>query len=85
MIYINNATNIEEIKNKKIINPNTINKKIINNNPMRKQKRLFQMQKRLVLLNEEEISELETEKKNEKYNNLKSFQKYTKNKNCFAI
>ena len=78
----NNVTNIEEIKNKKIINPNIINKKIYNKNSMRKQKRLFQMQKRLVLLNEEEeISELETEKKSEKYNNLKSFQKYAKNKN----
>ena len=76
----NNATNIEEIKNKKIINPNIINKRIFNKNSIRKQKRLFQMQKRLALLNEEDISKLESEKKSEKYNNIKSFQKYIKNK-----
>ena len=50
----NNLVNIEEIKNQKIIYSNLINKKLFNKNSIRKQKRLFQMQKRLALLNEEE-------------------------------
>ena len=73
----NNETNIEEAKKKKFLNTN---KKLFNKNSIRKQKRLFQMQKRLALLNEEELSDLEYDKNNEKSNNLKSLQKIIENK-----
>ena len=73
----NNETNIEEAKKKKFLNTN---KKLFNKNSIRKQKRLFQMQKRLALLNEEELSDLEYDKNNEKSNNLKSLQKIIQNK-----
>ena len=80
----NNLVNVEEIKNQKIIYSNLINKKLFNKNSIRKQKRLFQMQKRLALLNEEELSEIDSDKNNEQNeinNNLKSFQKHNRNKN----
>jgi hypothetical protein len=79
----NNIINIEEIKKQKIIYSNLINKKLFNKNSIRKQKRLFQMQKRLALLNEEELSEIESDKNNkqsEKINNLKFFEKYNQKK-----
>ena len=79
----NNSINIEETKNQKCINPNLINKKLFNKNSIRKQKRLFQMQKRLALLNEEELSEIELDinnEKNEIVNNLNSFQQFKQNK-----
>ena len=78
----NNLINIEESKNQKIISQNGINKKIFNKNSIRKQKRLFQMQKRLALFNEDEFSELESNKvddPNDIINNLKSFQKFIEN------
>ena len=80
----NNSINLEETKNQKYINPNLVNKKLFNKNSIRKQKRLFQIQKRLALLNEEELSEIELDinnEKNEIVNNLNSFQKYKQNKN----
>ena len=76
----NNLNSIKESKNQKLINTNDINKKVLNKNSIRKQKRLFQMQKRIALLNEEELSELNNVQ-NEIINNLKkSFQKFTENK-----
>ena len=81
--YNNNDINFDEAKKQKIINTNIINKKIFNKNSVRKQKRLFQMQKRLALLNEEELSEIESDadKINNEENititisdNLKAFQ-----------
>ena len=78
----NNLINIEESKNQKIISQNGNNKKIFNKNSIRKQKRLFQMQKRLALFNEDEFSELESNKvddPNDIINNLKSFQKFIEN------
>ena len=79
----NNAINIEETKNQKYINPNLINKKLFNKNSIRKQKRIFQMQKRLALLNEEELSEIDLDinnEKNEIVNNLNAFQQFKQNK-----
>ena len=77
----NNLINIEESKNQKIISQNGNNKKIFNKNSIRKQKRLFQMQKRLALLNEDEFSEIETNRGDDHdiINNLKSFQKFMEN------
>ena len=68
----NNLEFVDETKNPKIINKNLLNK-----NSIRKQKRLFQMQKRLALLNEEELSEIDSDyikkniEENEIINNLK--------------
>ena len=85
---------LDEIKNEKINNTNINNKKLFNKNSIRKQKRLFQMQKRLALLNEEELYEIESDnnrKHNHEYdliNNLKSFQKITaikKNQNKMKL
>ena len=78
----NNALNIEETKNQKCINPNLINKKLFNKNSILEQKRLFQMQKRLTLLNEEELSEIELNINNEKNEivNLNSFQQFQQNR-----
>ena len=85
---------LDEIKNEKINNTNIINKKLFNKNSIRKQKRLFQMQKRLALLNEEELYEIESDnnrKHNQEYdliNNLKSFQKISaikKNQNKMKL
>ena len=61
----NNIVNKENNIKKKSLNSNDVNKKIIDKDSKRKQKRLFQMQKRLALFNEEDLSELESE------NNLK--------------
>ena len=58
---VNKENNIK----KKSINSNEVNKKIIDKDSKRKQKRLFQMQKRLALFNEEDLPELDSE------NNLK--------------
>ena len=83
--YYNNDVNIDEVKKQKIIHTNIINKKLFNKNSIRKQKRLFQMQKRLALLNEEELSEIESDidkinnEENEKINNnINSFQNLCK-------
>ena len=56
-----NVTSNNETMKKKSINANNANKKIDDKNSKRKQKRLFQMQKRLALFNEEDLPELVSE------------------------
>ena len=56
-----NVTSNNEAMKKKSINANNANKKIDDKNSKRKQKRLFQMQKRLALFNEEDLPELVSE------------------------
>ena len=67
-----------EIIKKKTLNSNIVNKKINNKDSIRKQKRIFQMQKRHALFNEEDFQELESEnniniKLKEEPNELNSF------------
>ena len=61
-----NITDNDETIKKKSINSNNVNKKVVDKNAKRKQKRLFQMQKRLALFNEEDLPELISE------NNIKN-------------
>ena len=56
-----NVTDNDETIKKKSINSNNVNKKIVDKNSKRKQKRLFQMQKRLAIFNEEDLPELVSE------------------------
>ena len=58
----NNVVTKENNIKKKSLNSNEVNKKIIDKDSKRKQKRLFQMQKRLALFNEEDLPELDSEK-----------------------
>ena len=87
----NNVVKKDEKIKKQSLNSNNINKKEINKDSIRKQKRLFQMQKRLALFHEDEIQELEPENNisiKEESSEIKSFNKnfghiQTKNKNNY--
>ena len=87
----NNVVKKDEKIKKQSLNSNNINKKEINKDSIRKQKRLFQMQKRLALFHEDEIQELEPENNisiKEESSEIKNFTKnfghiQTKNKNNF--
>ena len=77
----NNIADIKDINREKNINSKKINNKNNNKDVIRKQKRLFQMQKRLALLNEEDLPQLDLDgnikiKEEPKISNiLDSFQK----------
>jgi hypothetical protein len=77
----NNIADIKDINRENNINSKNINNKINNKDVIRKQKRLFQMQKRLALLNEEDLPQLDLDnniiiKEEPKMSNiLDSFQK----------
>ena len=87
----NNVVKKDEKIKKQSLNSNNINKKEINKDSIRKQKRLFQMQKRLALFHEDEIQELEPENNisiKEESSEIKNFTKnfghiQTKNKNNY--
>ena len=87
----NNVIKKNEIIKKQILNSKNVNKKEINKDSIRKQKRLFQMQKRLALFHEDEIQDLETENNisiKEDTSEIKNFTKnfghiQTKNKNNY--
>ena len=71
----NNVEKKDEIIRKKNLNSNNVNKKANNKDSIRMQKRLFQMQKRHALFNEEDSQELESENNiilNEESNKLNS-------------
>ena len=78
-----NITDNDETIKKKSINSNNVNKKVVDKNTKRKQKRLFQMHKRLALFNEEDLPEL-TSENNTKYisNDINNF---NSSKNCTEI
>ena len=78
-----NITDNDETIKKKSINSNNVNKKVVDKNTKRKQKRLFQMHKRLALFNEEDLPEL-TSDNNTKYisNDINNF---NSSKNCTQI
>ena len=78
-----NITDNDETIKKKSINSNNVNKKVVDKNTKRKQKRLFQMHKRLALFNEEDLPEL-TSENNTKYisNDINNF---NSSKNCTQI
>ena len=74
----NNIEKRNEIIKKKTFNSNNVNKKINNKDSIRKQKRIFQMQKRHALFNEEDFPELESDnniniKLKEEQNELNNF------------
>ena len=80
-----NALSIDTSQNLTSTVSNSSQKQLFNKNSIRKQKRLCQMQKRLALFNEEDISELEIddkEKQNEPTNYINNFG-ISKNKNLY--
>ena len=80
-----NALSSDTSQNKTSTVCNSSQKQLFNKNSIRKQKRLCQIQKRLALFNEEDMSELEVddkEKQNELANLINNFG-LSKNKNLF--